>query len=138
MSDNIIEFGALRLKRERRKQSQGEGDCRHWNMTLDDDGEIVTCDDCGKQLGAYWALRLITEQYQRAWQRVNAAREAHAASTAKHLVLNAAQKVEKAWRSRSMVPSCPHCHEAIFPEDGFGGAMTNREIALRRRKSRAE
>lgn len=51
----------------------------------------------------------------------------------KTVELRAAQKVEKAWRSRTMVPTCPHCAEAIFPEDGLGSGMANRELALRRR-----
>lgn len=50
------------------------------------------------------------------------------------VVLKAAKKVEKAWRSRSSVPTCPHCHEAIFPEDGFGGTQVNKKMAIERRK----
>ena len=49
------------------------------------------------------------------------------------LHLKAAQEAEAAWRSRKMVPTCPHCREAIFAADGFGKFQMRREIAERRR-----
>ncbi|MDE3022711.1 MAG: hypothetical protein KGI54_12775 [Pseudomonadota bacterium] len=48
-----------------------------------------------------------------------------------HLI--AARAVEKAWRVRDMVPSCPHCHAGILPEDGLGKSLINREMEMRRR-----
>jgi hypothetical protein len=135
---DVIEFGELRVRRAARMQYINEDRCRHFNMTVDDNGEVVTCDDCGKQLGAFWALRLITEQYEQAWKKVAATGERIKEEAAKSLHLRAALKVEQAWRSRSMVPTCPHCHQAIFPEDGFGGSGTNRRMAIaRREKARA-
>jgi hypothetical protein len=137
---DVIEFGELRVRRaERMTRLNATTDrCRHHNMTLDDNGELVTCDDCGKQLGAFWALRLITEQYGDAWRKVQATGERINREASATLHLRAAQKAEKAWRSRSMVPACPHCHVAIFPEDGFGGIQVNRQIALARRQAAKE
>lgn len=130
---DVIEFGELRVRREQRMSLFTKDRCRHFNMTLDDNGDIVTCDDCGKQLSAFWALQLITEQYKAAWAKVQATGDRINREAQTSLHLRAAVKVEKAWRSRTMVPTCPHCHEAIFPEDGFGGSATNRQIALARR-----
>jgi hypothetical protein len=33
-----------------------------------------------------------------------------------HLISRAAQAIDKAWRSRSSVPACPHCGYGLFPE----------------------
>ena len=134
---DVIEFGELRVRRAEKMTRLAADRCRHYKMTLDDNGDIVTCDDCGKQLSAFWALRLITEQYEAAWKKVQATGERINREAQASLHLRAAAKVEKAWRSRSMVPACPHCHAPIFPEDGLGGIQVNRKIALARRAAAA-
>ena len=107
--------------------------CQHKHLTLDDEGEFVTCDDCKKQVGNYAALRMLVERWALLQARVDSQRAAIADATEKTVELRAAQRVEKAWRSRSMVPTCPHCHEAIFSTDGLGGSMMNKGLAIRRR-----
>lgn len=49
------------------------------------------------------------------------------------LTLQAAKRVEGAWRRRKMMPACPHCGRGISQHDGFGGSMVNREMENRRR-----
>lgn len=127
----IIEINDFRVLRKRRTYS---GDsCKHLHMTLDDDGEFVTCDDCKMQVGNYAALRMFIERWSELQQRVDGKRQVLAEAEKRTLTLRAAQRVEKAWRSRTMMPTCPHCREAIFPGDGFGGSAVNNEIAMRRR-----
>lgn len=128
----VIEIGEFRLKRERQWQHAG---CKHVHLTLDDDGEFVTCDDCQKQVGNYAALRMLIERWALLQARVERQQRTADDALSKTVGLRAAQKVERAWRSRTMVPTCPHCGDAIFPEDGFGGSAVNRQIALRRRST---
>lgn len=130
MCAQVVEIGDFRLKRERRTLLEG---CQHKHMTLDDEGEFVMCDDCEKQIGNYAALRMLVERWALLQDRVDSQRAAIADAAGKTVELRAAQRVEQAWRSRSMVPTCPHCREAIFPVDGFGGTLVNKEIATRRR-----
>ena len=130
MRAQILEIGEFRIKRER--QAKGDG-CKHARLTLDDDAEIVMCDDCEKQVGSYAALRKFVDQWDKLQKRVDAQRRLISEASEKTIGLRAAQRVEEAWRSRSMVPICPHCREAILPSDGFGNASTNKAIALRRR-----
>lgn len=130
MSGQVIGIGEFRIRRERMALRSG---CQHTRLTLHDDGDYVTCDDCAMQIGAYAALRILVERWADLQARVDAQREAINKAAEKTVGLRAAQKVEKAWRSRTMVPTCPHCAEAIFPEDGLGSGMANRELALRRR-----
>ena len=130
MCAQVVEIGDFRLKRERRTLLEG---CQHKHLTLDDEGEFVTCDDCKKQVGNYAALRMLVERWALLQARVDSQRAAIAEAAGKTVELRAAQRVEKAWRSRSLVPACPHCHEAIFTTDGLGGSMMNKEMAARRR-----
>jgi hypothetical protein len=130
MCAQIVEIGDFRLKRERQPVRTG---CQHKHLTLDDDGEFVTCDDCHTQVGNYAALRMLVERWALLQGQVDARQRTATEAMQKTVGLRAAQRLEKAWRSRSMVPTCPHCNEGIFPTDGFGGSMVNKAIATKRR-----
>ncbi len=127
----IVSIGDLRIQRLERHQKPQDA-CRHKHMEMDSVGQIVLCLDCGKQLTAYWALEEILSGYQRACADLRARREQVAAERKINLHLVAAKAVEEAWRG-GMAPCCPHCHDAILPEDGLGGMRVNRQIVLTRR-----
>ncbi len=135
----IIEIGDMLIQRKKEKprfMNDGQG-CDHKKIVLDDAGHIVTCSKCGIQLGAYWALKKLTEQYDYWVNRFNQERAEHKEDVKtfrqENIHLIAARTVEKAWRVRDMVPSCPHCHAGILPEDGLGKSLINREMEMRRR-----
>jgi len=130
VSAQVLEIGEFRIKRERHALQTG---CKHVHLTLDDESEIVMCDDCKKQIGSYAALRMLVDRWAKLQERVDRQKQAIDTASAKTVGLRAAQRVEEAWRSKSMVPICPHCREAIFPTDGFGSESTNKEFAVRRR-----
>ncbi|MET3371969.1 hypothetical protein ABIC89_001010 [Variovorax boronicumulans] len=131
----VINIEDLRITRERSRAWKADA-CKHLHLTFDDNGEIIECDDCKKQVGAYWAFLMLAERYEQALHKVTAGSAALAQARQKDIGLLAAQKVEKAWRSRSMLPMCPHCGEGIAASDGFGGSLINKELALRRRDNR--
>lgn len=133
---NVIQIESMRITRDSRLFRPKE--CAHKQLTLDNQGDIVMCDDCGKQVSAYWALCMLAEEYSKAAAKLTARAERQIEVEKKTLHLKAAQKVEMAWRSRTMAPTCPHCSEAIYPTDGFGSAMINKEIADRRRASKVK
>lgn len=107
--------------------------CKHKNLTYDDNGEIVTCDDCSARVSAFWAMKMLMEHYETAISNVKHREKAIAEETSRSIHLLAARKVEAAWKKRNMVPCCPHCWAGILPEDGFGGSQVNRAIEMRRR-----
>lgn len=131
MNGNVVQIGDFRVTLARRER---RGVCQHLRITLDPTGEIVKCDDCGEMISAWYALQTLVGWWGEAAAELSARQARQAEAEAKTVGLRAAQRVERAWRSRTMVPTCPHCHEAIFPEDGFGTSNTNRVIALRRRE----
>ena len=126
--DNLITLGDLDFWRKRSREfiSKPTGECQHRALEADDEGEILTCKTCGKQVSAYWAFMRFMKEYKIYKEKLeNKAKELHAREE-KGLRLKAAQKIEEAWRSRTMVPACPHCRKAIMPGDGFGGLMYNK------------
>lgn len=133
---NIIDIDDLRVQRQLRHASRSAADCKHMRLELDDDGCIVRCSDCGVQLEAYWTLISFLEHYERALAKINARERRHAEERERDLHLTAAQRVERAWRSRTMVPCCPHCGEGIRATDGLGETMINRTIDDRRRAAK--
>jgi hypothetical protein len=132
----IIDLGEYRV--ERKPHRPFDGSCQHKHMTVDQNGGIITCDDCGKQIDAFVALNIMLDSYAKQWSKLQAQQTRLGEQEHRQLHLKAAQRVEDAWRSRKMVPICPYCSEAIFPEDGFGSTNVNREMAVRRRRAQIE
>lgn len=132
--NNLIEIGDFKLARENRGGRAPRSECGHRHLTLDDNGEVVRCADCQTQVSAYWALTMLADEYKRQWDRLMAAKQALAEEKAKDIHMLAAKEVEKAWRSRTMIPTCPHCHRGIFPHDGFGRELVNKALENRRRQ----
>lgn len=130
---NVIEIAGFKLTR-----GQGPSrtkDCPHKNLTLDSAGAgIVICDDCNRQVSAFWALQMISDQFEHEMAKLKRQEKALEEVSSKTLHLKAAQKAESAWRSRTMVPTCPNCSQPIFATDGFGGSCIGKEWAEKLRK----
>lgn len=41
-------------------------DCVHRRITLDENGQTITCDECGKELSAWWTLMATLRRYDSA------------------------------------------------------------------------
>lgn len=144
MSDNVIQFGEMAFKLRGKRYPPGhylhdgkDDRCKHLHVELDDNGDIVLCTDCKKQVSAYWALRIITEQWEEQNKKLAKEKTRLWEETQKSLHLVAARRVEEAWRTRSMLPACPHCHRGISPRDNFGSSRVNAEMEQRRRQNEA-
>lgn len=130
----VISFSDAKVTRDRRNYRPGA--CRHLHLSLDDEGEIVRCSDCHVQVGAYWALAMLIERFQRERASLDARDAALKEQAGKTLHLKAARVIESIWRGRKMAPLCPHCREAILPEDGMGSSMTSLDMVTRLRAAR--
>lgn len=133
MTERVINFADMVFKLRGRRTLFDKDRCDHIRLELDENGGIVTCIDCKKELSAFWALQHMAQRWERhAQDHENARRRIN--EDAKAVVhLRAAKKVEQSWR-RGMACCCPHCHEPILPEDGMGGITESREQVLERRK----
>lgn len=133
MTDRVVDFSDMKFRL--RGKNYGESDrCTHINVTLDDEGGIVTCDACGKQLDAFLTLRRMCEIWGDHARRMETKAKKLEEESKAQIVLRAAIRIQNAWRGRKLFSTCPHCRAAIFPEDGFGESMINKEIELRRRE----
>ena len=132
---NVIDIEELRFTRDRRV-IRPSTECQHVHMTLDDKGQFVRCDDCHIQLSPFWVLERMLEQYEKAVTKVGGREQRMAEAERRGVHLRAAQTVERAWRSHTMVPTCPHCGEGIRATDGFGHSQINKSIDERRRAAK--
>ena len=137
MTDRVVNFADMAFKLRGKSYGLDER-CQHTKVTLDDEGGVVTCDACHRQLDPYLTLRRMCEKWEEHAQQVKSAAQRVNEDAKAIVVLRAAKRIERAWRSRTMIPTCPHCHVAILPEDGFGSCTTNREIELRRRQAKRQ
>lgn len=136
MDDRVVAIEDLRIAR--RQRVPGEKDCSHRRIVLDDNGEIVKCGDCGVQVSAFWALKMLTAVWGDAQRNLNAAKERVQADREAVLHLTAARRAEEAWRSRTMVPVCPHCSRGILATDGFGASLMSKRLELAWREKEKE
>lgn len=132
----VVELGDYRLTLHRRNQFDKKI-CQHKRTELDDNGNIVRCLDCGQQVDAYFVLRQIAEDWARIQERIKATETRVNEEKGKHIHLLAAREVERAWRDKRHVPTCPHCGEGISPTDRFGAGMISKQIDDARRQHRA-
>ncbi len=100
--------------------------CPHLRLYFDENGQTVECQDCKKQVTAWWALMAMARGLERQRQSIDSDRKQLEEEKAKNLTHKAALKVEQVWRKLKMVPVCPHCLHAIFPTDGFGDKMVSK------------
>jgi len=130
MDESVINIADLRIARRRRDLLK---DCPHRHLVLLDHGEIVKCKDCDQQLTPYWALKTMFKAWNLSQQKLTEQFKELQDAKQAQLHTIAAKKVAEAWRSRTMVPSCPHCHRGILSSDGFGNNRVSKrgELALR-------
>lgn len=63
----IYEIGDFRIEHRTEHVTirvDGEAlECEHLNLMLDEHGQTVTCQNCGKDIGCWWALVTLAERY---------------------------------------------------------------------------
>ncbi len=132
---NVVDIGDLRVSRGRTRRPASV--CTHRRMAYDPQERRIWCKDCEQEVESFDAFVLLVEEYDSAAKRLEARLERVEAAetfTARGL---AAREMDKAWRSRTMVPACPHCNHGLFPEDFRNGpAMVGKDYALARRRRR--
>ncbi|MGO9014675.1 MAG: hypothetical protein ACLQF0_06810 [Dissulfurispiraceae bacterium] len=126
----VINIGEGKFERIRQER------CPHKHLLYDPEEGIVHCKDCKRPLNPFQAFMIAVRYWRDAEPELARKREElrELETRCQKGLLKATKTVDHAWRSKKMVPVCPHCSEAIFPEDGFGSSLTNKETELQRRK----
>lgn len=111
----VVDIGDIRVARGLTRRHYSS--CPHRRMMYDLNERRVWCRDCEKDVEGFDAFRQLVEGYYDAIKLVE--RREKAISDAEKFKIRtiAAKTIDVAWRSRNMVPACPHCHNGLFPED---------------------
>jgi hypothetical protein len=128
---NVVDIGDFRINRQDSRFKIGQ--CKHRNLTLDENGHTVHCDDCNTHLSAYYVLHMIIGEYGRALDNLNHEKQHMAREKQKNLHFTVAKDLETIWRG-PMVPCCPHCGVGILMTDGIGSQRINKEFEIKRRE----
>ncbi len=129
----VVNIGDLRVARGLTRRPAAS--CRHVRLNYDPRERRIWCKDCEKDVDAFDAFCLLTEQYHLAYERLQDDRQKLTEAQAFNCRTIAAKNIDEAWRKRKLVPACPHCSNGLFPEDFVKGVgMVGREFALARRK----
>lgn len=130
---NVVDIGEARISRGESKRPYRA--CRHLNVTYDKDERRVYCHECESTVDAFDVLLGIVEFYsgmnEKIQRRVDQLKEAESFQARSRAV----KVMDEVWRSQSRAPMCPHCSEAILPEDVASGVnSTGKKMAQAKRK----
>lgn len=134
----VVDIGDIRVARGKTRRPRST--CKHKNMAYDTNERRVYCHDCEQEVDPFDAFLLLTESWDASIKRLQSrAREIEEAEKFT-LRRRAAKTMDEAWRRKDTVPGCPHCHEALLPEDVAGKRLplVSRRIAEAKRKKQKE
>lgn len=135
--NNVVELRDLRIARARHNPLRNK--CRHRSLAFNDLERRIHCDDCGETVEAYDAFKTLCNSWEEATRKLKRREEAVKKSEAHSIRSRAAKVMDDEWRRRSTVPLCPHCTEALLPEDIVKGlASAGKSLIVARRKRNQE
>ena len=135
---NVLNFESLSIKHGRGKRFGKP--CEHNHLVYDPGEKRVWCEDCESTVDSFDAfLRIVRD-----WESVESQLRSRALKLLEdekqNLISRAAKAVDRAFRKQKTAPTCPHCKEALLPEDmlkcDHGGI--NKDWVRRMRKKRTE
>jgi hypothetical protein len=111
----VVDIGDVRVSRGLTRRHHAS--CPHRRLVYDNNERRVWCKDCERDVEPFDAFKSLVEQHASAVDTLRR-REKVVADAEKFTMRRIAAKVmDEAWRSRDMVPACPHCSHGLFPED---------------------
>jgi hypothetical protein len=130
----IVQIGEGRFEQVWQKR------CPHKHQMYDLSERTVQCRDCKRVVDGFEAFMIAVRYWRDAEAGLNYRREeiTELEKRAELGLLRVTKTVDHAWRSKKMVLVCPHCDEAIFPEDGLGTSSVNKQMAIEKRKFKKE
>lgn len=133
----VVDIGDLRVARGLTRRPLSA--CRHLHLVYDDKERRVWCEDCESGVESFDAFKSLVErmdghikQLRRREKDLNESELFRARS-------RAVKALDAVWRSKKRTPTCPHCREALLPEDFASEVQTTgRELARKRREKKIE
>lgn len=132
---NVVDIGDIRVARGMTRRPASA--CTHRRMVYDQKERRIWCQDCEREVESFDAFLILTEYHAAAVKDLQKRAAALKEAEEHKLRTIAAKEMDKAWQSRTMVPSCPSCGHGLFPEDFRAGpGMTGKEYAEAMRAKR--
>src|SRR5258706_10856465 len=124
----VVDIGDIRVARGLTRRPYSA--CRHIAMMYDDRERRIWCSDCEQDIEPFDAFKCLVESYDHRAKDLTRREQAVIEAERFQLRSIAAKKIDQAWRSRNMVPACPHCGHGLFPENFKDGmSMLGKEYA---------
>ena len=130
MMGDVLKFGHKTFTKVFRVE------CNHDHLEYNFRSRMVSCRDCGAHVDGFTAFSVLLEYWERIENSLKLRMQEmdELEQKSEKRLLKATLEVDSAWRSKTMVPTCPHCNASIFPEDGLGKSLTNKEIEIEKRR----
>lgn len=127
---DIIEIAEVRLERKR------NGFCQHNHLGYDEVNQHIECLDCKLPVQPFQAFMILARNYSRALDNLKSQREdlERLEQRSEKTLLKAVREIDSVWRSRTMLPCCPHCGRGITPDDGLGQHRVGLKYEMERRR----
>lgn len=134
----VVDIGDLRVARGMSRRPVSA--CKHRPLVYDQKERRIWCKDCETDVEAFDAFLLIVENFKAAASEIERRQRDLEEAISHNIIRIAAKRMDEHFRRKKMVPTCPHCHHGIFPEDVPRMGSINREWeeARRARKEKAE
>ncbi|MEC3912365.1 hypothetical protein U5A82_18360 [Sphingobium sp. CR2-8] len=134
----VVDIGDLRVARGRSRRPVSA--CKHPRMVYDGQERRIWCKDCETDIEPFDAFTKICENFHRAAFDIERRQEAVTEAEQHSILRIAAKQMDEHFRRKNMVPACPHCSAAIFPEDvpKMGSVNHQWEEAKRARKDKTQ
>lgn len=115
----IIDIGDVRVSRGMSRRPHSS--CRHRRLHYDSRERRIWCADCERDLEGFDAFQILAEQCQEFYAQNKRRAEELAEAEQFQARSRAVKALDHVWRSRNMVPCCPHCRQGLLPEDILRG-----------------
>ena len=90
--------------------------CKHRRLRYDARERRIWCADCERDLEGFDAFMVMAEQAHAFAASINERARQVIEAEQFSLRSRAAKAVDEIWRSKNMVPCCPHCNRGLLPE----------------------
>jgi hypothetical protein len=132
----VIDIGDIRVARGLARRPYSG--CPHRRLVYDNHERRIWCKDCERDVEAFDAFVGLVEPYSRAISDLEHKREKIAEAEGFSVRSLAAKEIDKAWRHKNMIPSCPHCGNGLFPEHFKNGCgMIGKDYAAKKLERKA-
>lgn len=111
----VVDIGDLRIARGKTRRPYES--CKHMALVYDNNERRIYCSDCERDVEAFDAFETLVERWN--GMMVNLKRRESEIVQAESFTARrlATKTLDAIWRKKDEVPNCPHCNEALLPED---------------------